>query len=77
MDVIKVAKHFEDSAKRDLKTAEGLFSLKRFDACLFFCHLALEKIIKGLVSLKTKEVPPYTHDLVKLLSIAKIDLSEE
>ena len=30
-----------------------------------------------MVTLKINEVPPHTHDLVKLLSIAKINLSEE
>lgn len=35
---------WEKSAKKDIKTAEDLFNLKRYDACLFFCHLSLEKI---------------------------------
>ena len=66
-----------NSAERDWKTARGLFDLKRYDSCLFFCHLALEKILKGLVAQNTKEPVPHIHDLAKLASIAKLKLTEE
>jgi HEPN domain-containing protein len=35
--------YWRTAAQRDLKTAEALRNLKRYDACLFFGHLALGK----------------------------------
>ena len=60
---------------RDWKTAQGLFEIKRYDACLFFCHLTLEKFLKGLVVLHTKKEAPYIHDLERLSVIAKLSPS--
>ena len=68
---------WEKSAKKELDTARDLFDLKRYDACLFFCHLALEKLLKSLVAEKTKETPPYVHDLERLAVLAKLEMDEE
>lgn len=68
---------WERSAKKDLDTAKDLFDLKRYDACLFFCHLSLEKLLKSLVARKTQKTPPYVHDLERLAVLAKLDLDEE
>jgi len=38
-----------DSSNEDLKTAKGLFNLKRYSGCLFFCHLTIEKFLKALL----------------------------
>lgn len=54
------------SAKEDFLTAETLFSAKRNLACLFFCHLTLEKVLKALYVSKKHTAPPLIHDLVKL-----------
>ena len=58
--------HWKNLANRDWKTARGLFELKRYDACLFFCHLTLEKLLKGLVINHTKKDAPFIHDLERL-----------
>ena len=71
------SQHWKHLAARDWKTAQGLFEIKRYDACLFFCHLTLEKFLKGLVVLHTKKEAPYTHDLERLSVIAKIPLPSE
>lgn len=63
-----------ETAEEDLKTAEGLFKLGRYHHCLFFCHLALEKLIKGLVFKNTKEHALPIHNLVKLAQQAKLIL---
>ena len=65
------------SSKDDFKVAQDLFALKHFDHCLFFCHLALEKFLKGLISKMQEDVPPI-HDLAKLAKLAQIsaDLEE-
>jgi len=76
-DLKKHIIHWQDSAKNTLETAEVLFENKRYDACLFFGHLALEKMLKGLVLAVTKKAVPYTHDLERLAIFCELSLSEE
>lgn len=56
-------------------TAEILFKNKKYNHCLFFCHLALEKLLKGLVFEKTDEHAPPIHDLQKLAQCVGLELS--
>lgn len=35
------------SGERSWTTAQFLFKGKQYDACLFFCHLTIEKMLKG------------------------------
>ncbi len=58
------------SAERSRHVALDLFKLKHYDACLFFCHLTLEKILKALVVTATNKPAPYIHDLAKLAGLA-------
>jgi len=53
----------------------GLFKIKRYSDSLFFGHIVLEKILKGLVVQKTKEQAPKTHDLFRLAEITELKLS--
>jgi HEPN domain-containing protein len=69
--------HWQNSAVRDWKTAQGLFEIKRYDACLFFCHLTLEKFLKGLVVFHARREAPYIHDLERLAVMANLPLSSD
>lgn len=69
--------YWTDSAEKDFQVAQGLFRLKHYPQCLFFCHLSLEKLLKAIVIKKIKDYPPYTHDLRKLAEIANLDLSSK
>jgi HEPN domain-containing protein len=62
-------------AKECYKIAEGQYGLRNYLWCLFFCHLSLEKILKAIVIKQTKKDAPYTHDLLILARLAKIELS--
>lgn len=73
----KQISYWKTSAMRDQKTAVVLFEAKRYDACLFFCHLNLEKLLKGLVAQKTKKFAPRIHDLSELAKRSKIELTED
>ena len=78
MDQFKKQLNFwKTSSKRNLETAEVLLESKYYDSCLFFGHLAIEKLLKGLVLIKTKQTPPYIHNLEKLAKLAEIDITEE
>ena len=75
---IKAAvKYWEITAKRDFETMNGLFKIKRYPESLFYGHIVLEKIIKALVVKVQRDNPPYTHDLVRLIAITKINLGKE
>lgn len=45
--------------------------------CLFIGHLILEKIIKAHFVKDTEHTPPKIHDLVKLASKTKLNLTQE
>lgn len=64
-------------ADHDWKTAQSLWTSKRYDACLFYCHLTLEKLLKGLITQETKKAAPYIHDLEELSKKANINPSNK
>lgn len=65
------------TATEDLKIADDLFKLKRYNYCLFFSHLALEKLLKGLVYKKTNTHASPIHDLVRLAKQTGLDLTRD
>lgn len=54
------------------KQRSRFWNSKRYDACLFFCHLVLEKLLKGLVVKRTEKAAPCIHDLAELLKTTGI-----
>lgn len=76
-NINKQITYWKKSTERDWQTALDLFKTKHYDACLFFCHLTLEKFLKSLVVKTTNEPAPYIHDLTKLANLASLDLSAE
>ena len=69
--------HWLESAQDDWKTAEYLLDGNRYGACLFFTHLAVEKLLKGLVLAHTGDAPPYTHNLSHLSELAGLSMTPE
>ena len=65
------------SAERDRETAKILFDNKKYDQCLFFCHLFLEKVLKGIYIKKRNKYPPLIHKLDKLAKKAEIKLNQQ
>ena len=65
------------AAEYDLKTAESLVKARRKIYVIFLCHLAIEKILKGVVSEKQEKLPPRTHNLVYLLGLTELILPKE
>lgn len=76
-DIKKIVEYWQKTAKRDFGTMNGLFRIKRYPESLFFGHIVLEKILKGLVVKETKEDAPYIHNLTKLVEFAKCNLSKD
>ncbi|MGB2762760.1 MAG: HEPN domain-containing protein [Minisyncoccales bacterium] len=77
LNIKKVINYWIKSSEYDFETAKFLFRGKRYSECLFFCHLMIEKTLKALAVKTIKTHAPYTHQLVDLAKIAKIDLGEE
>ncbi|OGP43902.1 MAG: hypothetical protein A2022_11810 [Deltaproteobacteria bacterium GWF2_42_12] len=70
-------KNWIASADYDLRTAANLFKSRRYIYVVFLCHLAIEKILKALVCKRLNEMPPYTHNLNRLIELAGISLDEK
>ena len=73
----KEIKNWLDSAQYDLESAEHMFDSGRYIYTIFMCHLAIEKVLKAKAEEKTGNKPPKTHNLLYLVKLAKISLSEE
>lgn len=69
--------YWKKTAEHDYETMLGLFQIKRYSDSLFFGHIVLEKILKAHVVKNTKKEAPYIHDLVRLASIAELELKED
>ena len=73
--VSDIIDYWTKTAKHDFDTMLVLFETKRYSDSLFFGHIVLEKILKGLVVKNTKEQAPDIHDLVRLQELAGLVLA--
>jgi len=76
-DIKKHINYWKKSAVNNWQTALDIFKTKHYDACLFFYHLTIEKLLKGLAVKKIKKAAPFTHDLTVLAQVADIELLEK
>ena len=65
------------NGKRQWETAEALKQAKKYSACLFFCHLVLECLLKVLVVKRTSQEAPFIHNLIRLAYLAELELTDE
>lgn len=61
----------------DLVTAEAMLKSGRYLYVLFCCQQALEKYLKALVVREIKGFPPRTHDLMRLTTLAQIEIDDK
>ena len=73
----KVIEYWRKTAEHDYEVMLYLFKGKKYPESLFFGHIVLEKILKGLVARETKKQAPYIHDLIRLREIARLELSQD
>jgi len=78
---LKIEEHIQywvESAENDLGSAEILFAAGKYDWSLFIGHLVLKKILMALyVQDNQNQLPPKTHNLVKLAENTNIVLSTD
>lgn len=68
----KATKQWLHIAEYDLETAKAMLKTGRYLYVAFMCHQSLEKLLKGIISNKKEEMPPYTHNLVLLANLSGI-----
>ena len=73
----RIIEYWQKTAEHDYEVMLYLFKGKKYSESLFFGHIVLEKILKGLVVQETKKQALYTHDLIQLKEIAKLELSQD
>jgi len=61
-------------AEYDFETARAMQAAGRHFYAVFFCHLSLEKALKGLYSARTGQRPPRTHNLPFLAQQGRVAL---
>ncbi len=59
------------------KWRKGLPNFGHYAYALFFCHLALEKMLKAVYVARHKKHAPFTHKLVFLAEESGLPLTEE
>ncbi len=70
-------KYWLKTAAHDLDVADALFTVRKYDWCLFIAHLVLEKCLKAFYVRDNGKMPPPIHKLDILASHTKLKLSEE
>src|SRR3989344_2900019 len=71
----ELMKYWFNSSKQDWDIVLVLLRSKNYMHALFFCHLSLEKYLKGII-VRNNETTPITHDLLLLAEKAKIELTD-
>jgi HEPN domain-containing protein len=77
VDIVAIRDYWEAEAKDDLKVAEHLFEKGDYSYCLFFGHLAIEKLLKAIFVAKNKKHAPPIHNLVRLARKAHVEIDKE
>lgn len=73
----EAVKRWLEGAETNLSASLDMAKSNHRDWALFIGQLALEKLLKGLITKKTDETPPFIHDLVKLSQLAGIETTED
>jgi predicted nucleotidyltransferase/HEPN domain-containing protein len=72
MDIAKHIAYWRNGSDEDWEVALDLIRRDKIRHGLFFLHLSMEKLIKAHVCRHTAEVPPKTHNLLRLAETADL-----
>jgi len=75
VNVAEVVKYWLESAEDDWPVTSHLFASGDYHYALFFGHLYLEKLLKGLVVQVTGQHAPRSHNLIYLSERADLTIS--
>lgn len=71
MHLKEIEEYWIETSKDTMDSSVKLFEQGKYVHSMFFLHLALEKMLKGLYINKNKEEAPYGHSLQVLISKIK------
>lgn len=77
IDYVKIKKHWIDSSDKDFNTMLNLFNSKDYHWSLFIGHIVIERLLKAYYVQKQKDHAPFTHDLLRLSELAKLEIDDE
>jgi len=77
INVQEIKKYWLEEALEALNVADHLYEKNDYSYSLFFGHLAIEKLLKGLFVLKKGEHAPYIHNLQRLAEMLDIKLTDD
>ncbi len=77
MNINKQIEYWKSGSSTDIETAEILIEKEKYLHGLFFCHLAIEKILKAIYVKHNKRLAPKTHDLIYLTEHSELELEEK
>ena len=75
-DKDKIIQYWLFGSTDALSTAEALYKSGKYNFCLFFCHLAIEKRLKATIVEVTDDAAPYTHKLTTLAKLTQLPFSD-
>lgn len=61
----------------DWETAKAMFRSRRYVYCIFMCHLAIEKALKGVFWEVKEQFPPKTHNLLFFVKELALPVPQE
>lgn len=73
----EVLNYWIKASDDDFKAMNSLFKEKHYSWSLFVGHLVIEKLLKAYYVKKISQNAPYTHDLLRIASMAKLELNDE
>ncbi len=77
IDIIQIKDYWLKSSDKDFLTMNNLYDTKDYNWSLFLGHLVIEKLLKCLYIHKLKQLPPFTHNLLRLAEMCEINLNIE
>ena len=77
INVREIKKYWLEEALEALNVADHLYEKNDYSFSLFFGHLAIEKLLKGVFVLKKGEHAPYIHNLQRLAEMLDIKLTDD
>jgi len=75
-DARAVAQYWFDEAEEALRVADHLIEKGDYSYALFFGHLAVEKELKGLHTIRQSQHAPPIHNLLRLAKAAGLEPNE-
>jgi len=77
IDIEKQISYWSEGGKEDMAVGKELLDSGRTRHGLFLVHLALEKMLKAHVCRATNDLPPRTHNLVRLAQLSGTNIKQD